>query len=60
MNLKKKRLNTFGIDVQARYYARIYDIQQLQQFLEDMTDEVLYAMQAHDNICKYIHLPVLS
>jgi len=27
---------------------------------EDMTDEVLHAMAAHANICKYIHLPVQS
>lgn len=26
----------------------------------DMTDEVLHAMARHDNICKYIHLPVQS
>lgn len=26
----------------------------------DMTDEVLYVMAAHPNICKYIHLPVQS
>lgn len=27
---------------------------------KDMTDEVLMAMAAHENICKYIHLPVQS
>lgn len=27
---------------------------------KDITDEVLYAMARHDNICKYIHLPVQS
>ena len=27
---------------------------------KDITDDVLYTMQAHDNICKYIHLPVQS
>ncbi len=27
---------------------------------KDITDEVLYVMAAHDNICKYIHLPVQS
>jgi tRNA-2-methylthio-N6-dimethylallyladenosine synthase len=27
---------------------------------KDITDSVLYAMAAHDNICKYIHLPVQS
>jgi tRNA-2-methylthio-N6-dimethylallyladenosine synthase len=27
---------------------------------KDITDEVLYAMQRHTNICKYIHLPVQS
>jgi len=27
---------------------------------KDITDEVLYTMKAHDNICKYIHLPVQS
>lgn len=27
---------------------------------KDMTDEVLYAIKAHHNICKYIHLPVQS
>ncbi len=27
---------------------------------KDITDEVLYTMAAHDNICKYIHLPVQS
>lgn len=27
---------------------------------KDMTDDVLYAMAKHDNICKYIHLPVQS
>ncbi len=27
---------------------------------KDITDEVLYAMAKHDNICKYIHLPVQS
>jgi tRNA-2-methylthio-N6-dimethylallyladenosine synthase len=27
---------------------------------KDMTDEVLHAMAAHANICKYIHLPVQS
>ncbi|MFM7079313.1 MAG: tRNA (N6-isopentenyl adenosine(37)-C2)-methylthiotransferase MiaB [Bacteroidota bacterium] len=26
----------------------------------DMTDEVLHAMARHENICKYIHLPVQS
>lgn len=26
----------------------------------DLTDEVLHAMAAYDNICKYIHLPVQS
>jgi len=26
----------------------------------DMTDDVLYVIAAHDNICKYIHLPVQS
>lgn len=26
----------------------------------DMTDDVLYAMRAYNNICKYIHLPVQS
>jgi tRNA-2-methylthio-N6-dimethylallyladenosine synthase len=27
---------------------------------KDMTDDVLYVMARHDNICKYIHLPVQS
>ncbi|MEZ5013452.1 MAG: tRNA (N6-isopentenyl adenosine(37)-C2)-methylthiotransferase MiaB [Chitinophagales bacterium] len=27
---------------------------------KDMTDEVLYAMAKHENICNYIHLPVQS
>lgn len=27
---------------------------------KDITDEVLYAMARHENICKYIHLPVQS
>jgi len=27
---------------------------------KDMTDKVLYTMAAHENICKYIHLPVQS
>ena len=27
---------------------------------KDMSDEVLYAMAAHDNLCKHIHLPVQS
>ncbi|MEQ8304767.1 MAG: tRNA (N6-isopentenyl adenosine(37)-C2)-methylthiotransferase MiaB [Cyclobacteriaceae bacterium] len=27
---------------------------------KDITDEVLYTMQRHENICKYIHLPVQS
>jgi len=27
---------------------------------KDMTDEVLYAMSRHENICKYIHLPLQS
>jgi tRNA-2-methylthio-N6-dimethylallyladenosine synthase len=27
---------------------------------KDMTDEVLHVMAKHDNICKYIHLPVQS
>jgi tRNA-2-methylthio-N6-dimethylallyladenosine synthase len=27
---------------------------------KDMTDEVLHAMAAHDNICKHIHLPAQS
>lgn len=27
---------------------------------KDITDEVLYTMARHDNICKYIHLPVQS
>ena len=27
---------------------------------KDMTDEVLHAMAAHENICNYIHLPVQS
>jgi tRNA-2-methylthio-N6-dimethylallyladenosine synthase len=27
---------------------------------KDITDEVLYAMSRHENICKYIHLPVQS
>lgn len=27
---------------------------------KDMTDEVLYTMAKHENICKYIHLPVQS
>jgi tRNA-2-methylthio-N6-dimethylallyladenosine synthase len=27
---------------------------------QNFTDEVLYAMAAYDNICKYIHLPVQS
>lgn len=27
---------------------------------KDMTDEVLHAMARHENICKYIHLPVQS
>ncbi len=27
---------------------------------KDITDEVLYTMQKHENICKYIHLPVQS
>ena len=27
---------------------------------KDMTDEVLHTMARHDNICKYIHLPVQS
>ena len=27
---------------------------------KDITDEVLYTMAAHENICKYIHLPVQS
>ena len=26
----------------------------------DMTDELLYTIKAHDNICNYIHLPVQS
>jgi tRNA-2-methylthio-N6-dimethylallyladenosine synthase len=27
---------------------------------KDITEEVMYTMAAHDNICKYIHLPVQS
>jgi len=27
---------------------------------KDMTNDVLYAMAAHDNICNYIHLPIQS
>ena len=27
---------------------------------KDMTDDVLHAMASHENICKYIHLPVQS
>jgi len=27
---------------------------------KDMTDEVLHVMAAHENICKYVHLPVQS
>ncbi|MFQ5447044.1 MAG: tRNA (N6-isopentenyl adenosine(37)-C2)-methylthiotransferase MiaB [Saprospiraceae bacterium] len=27
---------------------------------KDITDEVLYTMASHENICKYIHLPVQS
>jgi tRNA-2-methylthio-N6-dimethylallyladenosine synthase len=27
---------------------------------KDITDEVLFAMKRHDNICKYIHLPAQS
>jgi tRNA-2-methylthio-N6-dimethylallyladenosine synthase len=27
---------------------------------KDMTDDVLHAMARHDNLCKYIHLPVQS
>jgi tRNA-2-methylthio-N6-dimethylallyladenosine synthase len=27
---------------------------------QDMTDEVLHVMADHDNVCKYIHLPVQS
>ncbi len=27
---------------------------------KDITDKVLHTMKAHDNICKYIHLPVQS
>lgn len=27
---------------------------------KDITDDVLYTMAAHENICKYIHLPVQS
>ncbi|MBP7184383.1 MAG: tRNA (N6-isopentenyl adenosine(37)-C2)-methylthiotransferase MiaB [Saprospiraceae bacterium] len=27
---------------------------------KDITDDVLYAMKKHNNICKYIHLPVQS
>ena len=27
---------------------------------KDITDDVLYAMRDHDNVCKYIHLPVQS
>ena len=27
---------------------------------KDMSDEMLYVMAAHDNICKYIHLPAQS
>jgi len=27
---------------------------------KDITDEVLHTMKAHDNICKYIHLPAQS
>lgn len=27
---------------------------------KDITDDVLYAMKKHDNICKYIHLPAQS
>ena len=27
---------------------------------KDITDDVLYTIRAHDNICKYIHLPVQS
>lgn len=27
---------------------------------KDITDEVLHAMARHDNVCKYIHLPVQS
>jgi tRNA-2-methylthio-N6-dimethylallyladenosine synthase len=27
---------------------------------KDITDEVLYVMKSHDNICKYIHLPLQS
>lgn len=27
---------------------------------KDITDEVLYTMKKHENICKYIHLPVQS
>ena len=68
----KKNFNKLSADEQTKSvnFAQLLDlVAQVSSKLrirfstshpKDMTDDVLYTMAKHENICKYIHLPVQS
>ncbi len=66
----KKGIRRAGVDGEALSFAGLLDrVARIHPDLRirfstsnprDMTDDVLHVMAAHENICKYIHLPVQS
>lgn len=57
---KKKSVNFAGLlDKVARIHPELR-VRFSTSHPKDMTDEVLEVMASHENICKYIHLPVQS
>ena len=65
----KARLEKTGVDQVVNFASLLQMVAQVNPELrirfstshpKDITDEVLYVMAKHENICKYIHLPVQS
>ena len=65
----KARLHKAGIEAVVNFAGLLDRVAKIDPKLrvrfstshpKDITDEVLHTMKQHDNICKYIHLPVQS
>ncbi len=54
------KLNFAGLLAKVAAISPILRVRFSTSHPKDITDEVLYTMAKHDNICKYIHLPVQS
>ncbi|HCA82506.1 MAG TPA: tRNA (N6-isopentenyl adenosine(37)-C2)-methylthiotransferase MiaB [Flavobacteriales bacterium] len=60
LDAAKPTLNFAGLLERVAQVSPLLRIRYSTSHPKDMTDEVLEVMARHDNICKYIHLPVQS